>query len=146
MEVELPKEKIKQVLKILGVIAALWFLFIQNGGDTITILNRSSKDICEVYFAFSPEENGWGRNRIISDIKKSASKTVLQKFDETCLKRINELISDMSWNLTSELQKDEGVKKVGVDCKLEVRYEGQSSTIIIDLNKKSPLPIWMEGF
>ena len=72
----MPKEKIKQVLKILGVIAALWFLFIQNGGDTITILNRSSKDICEVYFAFSPEENGWGRNRIFSDIKKTHSRDI----------------------------------------------------------------------
>ena len=70
------KEKIKKILTIIGAIVVIWFLFIQNGGDTITLLNRSSKDICEVYFAFDPEENGWGRNLVSSKLKNTHSRDI----------------------------------------------------------------------
>lgn len=70
------KERIRRILTIVAVAVVVWFLFIRNGGDTITILNRSSGDICEVYFAFAPEENGWGRDRVLSDIKRTHSRDI----------------------------------------------------------------------
>jgi hypothetical protein len=75
-EIIMDREKIRRLIIGLGIILAVWFLFIQNGGDTITILNRSSKDICEVYFAFDPVENGWGRNQIFSELKRTHSRDI----------------------------------------------------------------------
>ena len=60
---------------IVGLIA-LWLLFVQFGGDTITILNKTNEDICGVYFAYSPEIEGWGRNRILGKIRSTHSKDI----------------------------------------------------------------------
>lgn len=70
------REQLKKVLLAVGGIILAWFLFVQNGGDTVTILNHSAEEICEVNFAFSPQENGWGRNRIRSNIKYPHSRDV----------------------------------------------------------------------
>lgn len=70
------REMLKRGLLVVGAIVLVWFLFVQNGGDTVTILNHSSKEICEVNFAFSPEENGWGRNKIRANIKYPHSRDI----------------------------------------------------------------------
>ena len=55
---------IKKALLILAGLVLAWFLFVQNGGDTITILNQSAEDICEVYFSYDGVQGNWGRNRV----------------------------------------------------------------------------------
>ena len=70
------RSNLKKAVYIIGGVLLFWFLFVQNGGDTITIMNRSGTDICEVYFAYSPEEGEWGRNRILSDIRRLHSRDV----------------------------------------------------------------------
>lgn len=70
------KTLIKRILYGIGALAVVWFVLIQNGGDTITILNQNPYDICEVYFAFNPEENGWGPNRIRSEIRYPHSRDI----------------------------------------------------------------------
>lgn len=67
---------VRKILIGIGVVVAVWFLFIQNGGDTITVLNRSNRDICEIYFAYEPEENGWGPDRIRSEIPTPHSRDI----------------------------------------------------------------------
>ena len=70
------KTLIKRILYGIGILVVVWFVLIQNGGDTITILNQNPDDICEVYFAFNPEENGWGTNRIRSEIRYPHSRDI----------------------------------------------------------------------
>jgi len=70
------KGNLRRILIIIAIVFAVWFLFIKNGGDTITILNRSNREICEVYFAFAPEQNGWGRNRLLTDLKQLHSRDI----------------------------------------------------------------------
>ena len=70
------KEKTKKFAYAIGAIALVYFLLIANGGDTITILNHSSEEICEVYFTFSPEEKGWGSNRLNSSIPYPHSRDI----------------------------------------------------------------------
>jgi hypothetical protein len=70
------KEETKKVAIAIGAVALIYILFIANGGDTVTILNHSTEDICEVYFAFTPEENGWGPNRLNSPIRYTHSRDI----------------------------------------------------------------------
>ena len=70
------KEKTKKAAIAIGVAALIYILVIANGGDTVTILNHSTEDICEVYFAFDPEENGWGPNRLNSPIRYTHSRDI----------------------------------------------------------------------
>lgn len=66
----------KRALTILAGLVLAWFLFVQNGGDTITILNRSAEDICEVYFSYNGSEGEWGRNRVLSKIQYPHSRDI----------------------------------------------------------------------
>lgn len=70
------KELLKKILIGVVIVVAIWFLLIQNGGDTITILNRSGKDICELYFAYQPDVNGWGPDRLHSTIRSPHSRDI----------------------------------------------------------------------
>lgn len=70
------KAETRKVAYAIGAAALIWFLFIANGGDTVTILNHSTEDICEVYFAFSPEENGWGYNRLNKTLRYPHSRDI----------------------------------------------------------------------
>lgn len=67
---------IKKVLLTLAGLVLAWFLFVQNGGDTITIRNQSAKDICEVYFSYDGGEGDWGRNRVFSTIQYPHSRDI----------------------------------------------------------------------
>lgn len=69
-------EETKKFGIAIGALALIWFVFIANGGDTVTILNHSTEEICEVYFAFSPEQNGWGSNRLNSSIPYPHSRDI----------------------------------------------------------------------
>lgn len=68
------RSTLKRGLAILAGVVLFWFLFVQNGGDTITILNRSGEDICEVYFSYHGSEGDWGRDRLRSKIQYPHSK------------------------------------------------------------------------
>lgn len=70
------KEETRKFAYIIGTVALIYILFIANGGDTVTILNHSAEDICEVYFAFNPDENGWGSNRLNSEIRYPHSRDI----------------------------------------------------------------------
>jgi hypothetical protein len=70
------REETRKFAVAIGIVALVWFLFIANGGDTITILNHSTEEICEVYFAFSPEQNGWGSNRLNSSVQYPHSRDI----------------------------------------------------------------------
>ena len=70
------KVLLKRIVYGIGILLTVWFLLVQNGGDTITILNHRQKEICEVYFAFNPEENGWGPNRLGSVIRYTHSRDI----------------------------------------------------------------------
>ena len=70
------KEETRKFAYIIGVVVLIYFLFIANGGDTVTILNHSTEDICEVYFAFNPDENGWGSNRLNKTIRYPHSRDI----------------------------------------------------------------------
>ena len=70
------KEETRKIAYTIGVVVVIWFLIIANGGDTVTILNHSAEDICEVYFAFSPEEDGWGLNRLTKTLQYPHSRDI----------------------------------------------------------------------
>lgn len=70
------RETVKKILTGVAIVLAVWFLFIKSGGDTITILNRSGADICELYFAYQPEENGWGPDRLRSEIRRTHARDI----------------------------------------------------------------------
>ncbi|MFN2145277.1 MAG: hypothetical protein ACK2T7_07975 [Anaerolineales bacterium] len=70
------KVETRKIAYIIGAVVLIWFLVIANGGDTVTILNHSAEDICEVYFAFSPEDNGWGPNRLIKTLQYPHSRDI----------------------------------------------------------------------
>jgi len=72
----LRKDETRKYAYAIGAAALIWFLLIANGGDTVTILNHSTEDICEVYFAFSPEENGWGHNQLNKTIRYPHSRDI----------------------------------------------------------------------
>ncbi|MEJ2758924.1 MAG: hypothetical protein P8046_10630, partial [Anaerolineales bacterium] len=44
--------------------------------DTITLLNRSGTEICDVYFAYQPEVNGWGKDRLRSQLRFPQSRDI----------------------------------------------------------------------
>ena len=70
------KDDTKKFGTAIGALALIYILVIANGGDTITILNHSAEDICEVYFSVSPEEKGWGPNRLNSAIRYPHSRDI----------------------------------------------------------------------
>ena len=70
------REETRKYAIVIGALALIWFVFVANGGDTVTILNHSTVEICEVFFAFSPEEDGWGYNRINSPIPYPHSRDI----------------------------------------------------------------------
>ena len=70
------KTLVKRIVYGIGILVVVWFVFVQKGGDSVTILNQNPNEICEVYFAFNPEENGWGPNRINSGIRYPQSRDI----------------------------------------------------------------------
>jgi hypothetical protein len=58
------KEKTKTITIVVGGLMLAFYLLVYIGGDTITIKNRVTTDICEVNFAYKPEENGWGKDHL----------------------------------------------------------------------------------
>lgn len=62
------------VLLILALIAAAAYVLI--GGSTVGVYNRTSDDLCEVYLAYNPTVEGWGRDRLTGRIPPGQSRDV----------------------------------------------------------------------
>ena len=67
----------KQKKILIGVfVGAAVLVAVLFGGETVTVLNRTNEDICELNFAYAPAEDGWGRNWLLTDIRHSHSRDV----------------------------------------------------------------------
>ncbi|MBI3160042.1 MAG: hypothetical protein HYZ26_10635 [Chloroflexi bacterium] len=66
----------QRALVIALLVAGTALAFVLRGGNTIAILNRTSRDICEVNFSYRPDEDGWGRNRLGGRIPPGQSRDV----------------------------------------------------------------------
>ncbi len=62
------------VLLILALIAAAAYVMI--GGSTVGVYNRTSDDLCEVYLAYNPDGEGWGRDRLTGRIPPGQSRDI----------------------------------------------------------------------
>ena len=68
-------DKQRNILIGVLVLFILVFVFIK-GGDTVLIANQTPKDICEVNFAFSPDQEGWGKNWLSSYIRHGHARDI----------------------------------------------------------------------
>ena len=68
-------DKQKKIMWVLiSVVVVL--IIVWNGGPTITVMNRTLVELCEVNFAASPEEDGWGRDWLLGSLRKGHSRDI----------------------------------------------------------------------